>query len=343
MTNETLAAIAAENTEEGFEGPKAVKRAAFVYNPDYRVLNQHPTKPDAEFKAGIRISKKVGETYEAELVETPIQAVILFLSPSRKFKGGQAVKFKTLCQSHDGQHPSQRIDDPVCRKASKQDIVNILSSFKNTEKAKVDASVAETCNGDKLQMCGLPMGGNTYPLCPAARKDEFGRAGPCRSYMTLRCWDIKRSQEFNMEIGGGSIANGKFISPLYVFLRYLQSQGPKGLPCYAFSLKLSSLKEGNGYILNITDIQPIENAENRALMKARGIAARDLYERQSHMLSKEAYDKSRQSQPASTAVHQGAEVSKAVTAIPAEPVATTFSSDGSKEAGVSFDSDDIPF
>jgi hypothetical protein len=140
-----------------------------------------------------------------------------------------------------------------------------------------------------------------------------------------------------MELTGGSISYGKFIAPFHEFFKFLRSAGPKvddkptGLPCFAFRVDISPLLVNSFYIVNVNNWKPIDNPDNRRDMKKRADDAKLRYEKIASRLSKEAYQKLKESK-------DEAKQSSKIEVAPQEP---TLAPEPYKS--VSFEEDDINF
>lgn len=244
----------------------------------YKILN--PSPQGTEFAPGIRmtLNEKVGDKWvKRHEVIDDLRAVILFNSSIRALRTGMGKTFRTLCSSDDGVSPSLKIESPLCRKATMQDLAQIMSQWKNMSKARVDAQIAEvTAGSGNLQICGLKTKNGTIALCPYARKDPITKqAGPCKESMLLFGYDIKRQREFYFDL---TIANlGKIkdsVSPLRDFYQFIQKENK---PCYAYTVNFKPLKQGKFYILGVDNIKPIENPDNFTKMEAMANQRRDTY------------------------------------------------------------------
>jgi hypothetical protein len=365
---DVLDAIGAEAFDPTFSGMLEYNKAKrpreekeHIYH-SYKVWNPNPQKPDAEKTPGIVMRtttfKIGGERESTTEVVQKVKAVILFASPGRKLTkgGGQAV-----CQAHtvsdiDGnefvhQIPSLRIKEPLCRKASAEDVAAILSQWRSYDKAKVDAAVTELTSGGKLQACGIQAKGGFISLCPYARKDPItGQRGLCKSHFYVVAYDIERKREFTMELTGQSIeASNRFIAPFHEFFKYLRTAGTNGLPCYVFSLDIASLTVGNFNIVNISGWKPVAQAENRKQMAERAKAASERYQKAAVRLADADFKKQKESSGSSTVQvappKQQAQPQPTTPAVPpAAPLTPTPAPTGPISTGaVSFEDDDINF
>lgn len=292
---------------------------------------------------------------EREIVDKVI-AVILYTSHGRKLETGQGQSFRTICSSHDGQTPSARIDEPLCRQSTTQDLVRIMSGWRGMDQAKIDARIKEVTNdAGQLMVCGLKASNGTIELCPYAKRNAVtNKQGDCKPHIYVQAYDIKKERQFKMELTGKAIWNGKFIAPFHEFFQYLRKASPQtgGLPCYAFVVELSAATDGSTYYLNVTNWKPISQLENRNKMKELALKAREGYEKQATRLSKKEYDRvkalkeqeKKASEPA-VAVTKPVEAQKVDTKpaphIPFDP--PTPVSSPAPVVPVSFEEDDIPF
>lgn len=326
-----------------------------------KVWNPNPQKLDVPKTPGLVITTKRKEggkwTNEKENVDT-IKAVILFSSPGRKLEKGVGKDHQTICSSHcvsksEGEQfakqiPSLRIKEPLCRKASAQDVAGIFSQWKNYDEAKVNAAVTEVTEGGKLQVCGIRMDGGFATLCPFAKKDPItGQKAACKPHIFVRAYDVERKREFTMELTGQSIDySNRFVAPYHEFFKFIRSAGPvengknKGLPSYAFVVTLSALQVGQYYILNINKWVPIAKAENRQEMKEKARLAAEAYEKAAHRLSKEDYDKIKAQKAGTDKPVQLQEQVQAKPVVKSEPVVAQAALPVEK---VSFEVDDIDF
>lgn len=269
--------------------------------PTYKVWNPNPTeKGDAT--PGIvmtTVEVKGDEKIKHKEVVDSVKAVILYQSPGRKLARGTGKTFQVACQSHDGLRPSLRVEAPLCRKLTAEDVASVFSQWKGYDQARVSAKVQEvTEHTGKLQFCSLKTNDGFIRLCPYAKKDpDTGRAGACKEHIFVHCYDLEREREFKMELTGRSIERGNFTSPFHEFFKGLREQGPvingkpRGLPCFAFSVTMSSAPSGGFFYLNVTNPTPIESAEERSRYKVKAEKAREAYEKDAHRLSQAEYDK----------------------------------------------------
>lgn len=353
MDDKVMAEIRAESTGENAgdleyrnERSKVpTKRAAFykVWNADPKVVYNDETGPKRT--PGIVMVTNEGTKDNPKKVTEvvdKVRAVILFKSEARKLARGSGPNWRIACQSHDGCHPSLRIEQPLCRKTKAQDLAQIFSQWKGFDEAKVNAKVQEVTDGTgELQICGLKTKNGVLTLCPFAKKDpDTGQAGACKSYIYLHCWDIDRQREFKMELGGkNTYASEKFTSPIHEFFKFLRSSehkdsegNPKGLDCFSFVVEFSPKKTEANYYLDVTNIRPIEQSSNRQDMRERAQRVKQLYEQDSLWVSKEEYEKLKQANQPKLAQPVAAPQTPTVpTPAPVE------------DKPVSFDEDDIPF
>lgn len=357
--------IGAEEYGNDSQGPFEYRAERGAQGPvtlySVKVWNPNPQKLDAPKTPGLVITTKRKDggkwTSEKENVDT-IKAVILFSSPGRKLEKGVGKDHQTICSSHcvsktEGdqfakQIPSLRIKEPLCRKATAQDVAGIFSQWKNYDDAKVNAAVSEVTEGGKLQVCGIRMDGGFATLCPFAKKDPItGQKAACKPHIYVKAYDIERKREFTMELTGQSIDySSRFVAPYHEFFKFIRSAGPvengknKGLPSYAFVVTLSALQVGQYYILNINKWVPIVKAENRLEMKEKARVAAEAYEKAAHRLSKEDYDKMKGQK---TDTSKGVQQDKQQPPTPkAEPATVTVAA-STPASPVSFDDDDINF
>lgn len=317
----------------------------FVPLAEYKIWNPDPKKPDAPRTPGIIMSTQLTtgyrpdgsaiKEYKKDLTEK-VNAVILFASPARKLKVQQGKTI--LCQSHDNHAPSLRIDQPLCRKSTTEDIVNIISQWKGLDQAKIMSKVQEVTEGGKLVFCGLQKeDGEVIPLCPFSKKDPItGASAACKQNIFVRAYDIDRKREFTMELTGSSMQNNsKFISPFHEFFRYIRTAGKDrtGLPCYVFNVTLESKVSGAYYLLGVSSPSIEADKEQRHRNRGMAIEAKEAYERAAHRLSKEAYAKSKAAQNATPATVEVKVVS--------DP--TVVAQDNRPVDETPFDDDDIPF
>jgi len=364
--------IAAEGFDPQFSGAlsysgnvgKAEREATYY---QYKVWNPNPKKPEATPTPGIVMmtTKIKGQQREKTIEVVPkVKAVLLFASPGRKLTraGGAAVCSAHTTSRIEGsifthQIPSVRIKDPLCRRASASDIATILSQWKGYDQAKIDAAVKELTEGGKLQACGIQAKDGFIPLCPYARKDPVtGKRGDCKAHFYVVAWDIERSREFTMELTGQTIENSnRFIAPFHEFWKFIRTAGPKkdnastGLPCYAFSLDISSLTIGDFNIVNIANWKPVAKAENRKQMAEKAKGAAERYQKAASKLSTEDWKAQRDAQNAAKAAAQPvAQPAPSVAPVVAAPAVKAVVNERpafalDPEPAVSFDEDDVDF
>lgn len=335
---------------------------------NYKIWNANPEYPDADKTPGVVMTTKEykgkdekGEAvYEkkVEVVES-VRAIILFSSAGRELGRGRKASFRVVCSSHDGEHPSLRIDQPLCGKATSEDVAKIISQWKGYDEAKINAKVKEVTEGGKLAVCGLKAKSGHIMLCPYARKDpDTGQFGGCKSHIYVRGYDLDREREFDLKLTGASIDNGQFIAPYHQFFMYLAATGKEvsgrkvGLPCYFFEVKLSALPRKAFFLANVSDYTPVRDKPLREKMKGMAEAAKERYLKQAARLSKEAYDKAKGEQkriepvivsepPKAPSV---ADVKPAMFPVVPSPVAAVSSTAGDEDPFAEFDADDdIPF
>lgn len=291
---------------------EAPRKSAYVPLPVYKVWNQNPKAPDVAIDGKLPKANKIiiinkgkneeGKTINvSEEVVDKVRAVILFQSSGRELGGGAGKNFRTKCQSHDGVRPSLRIDDPYCHKASASDLVKVISKWKGMDTAKIDVKVQELTEGsEQLQFCGLKTKDGVIGLCPFSRKnDDLLWPGGCKQHVYVRAYDIERKREFEMKLTGRSIDNNaKYTAPFYEFFKFLRTNFKRDgksipMPCYAFSLDLSSTANGEFFILDVKNWKPIVSPENRAEMKAKAEMTKEWYDKEALRLSKEAFEKTK--------------------------------------------------
>ena len=319
---------------EGFEDDSKVTdgRKFGPPPPIYKVWNPNPQRPEITPTPGIVMTttRKVGEEKEkqSEVVQT-VKAVILYRSHARQKSRGSGTSFRIECESHgynldetgDKMRPSLRVQQPLCRKVTAQDVAQVFSQWKGFDQAKVDAKVKEVTDGTgNLQVCGLKTSeGGFIPLCPKAKWDEDGNKPSCKPLLHIDCYDIERNRPFEMRLTGKSISNDKrFVSPFAEFFKFLRIQGEKGAPCFEYEVELSASKDGAYYYLNISKIKRIEDEGERVRMEHMALDARDAWHKKAAWVTKEQYEAQKAAGGAKTTEQE-----------PEKPV--------------SFEDDDIPF
>lgn len=350
MTQEELNAILAREENGEFVGSfKYSEKRTPMAKISYSVWNP-PLAGDVADEPGIvmRVNQKVGDKWETSKEKVPsVNAVILFATPARDFTKIRAgAKPEQLCHSHDGQHPSAKIDSPLCRKATASDVVQIISKFKGYDAAKIESVSHELTQGTgQLQMCGLKTANGFINICPYAKKDPVTGAKPgCKEQMYVAGYDLDRSRQFIMELTGKSIRMGEtFTAPIHDFFKALRKLGPagedgraKGLPCYAVKVKLAPAKDGRFYYLDVALDSHITEAEELTNMQFMAHDALDRYHKAAMRLSKEAFEASRK-EKMQAKEGQGPAVPVQPTPEPPKVI------QASPKKAVSFEEDDIPF
>ena len=293
--------IAALDDSGRFSGDLAYGKTRYPSVPRYKVWNADPRVENQVPSPGVvmKVTEGSGDnkTSTTETVES-VRSVILFTSYGRKVVTGSGKNFRTLCSSHDGHTPSLKIDEPLCRKASASDLAKIFSQWKGYDQVKVDAQIREVTQGTgELQVCGLKSKNGTIALCPYSKKDPLtGTRGPCKEHIFIEAFDLDRERNYRMELTGKSIWNSDFVAPFHEFFKFLKTGGPQKdgkpipMPCYAFEVQLSALKDGKFYLANFTNWKPLP-AEERVKMRTFAENARDAYDKDAARISKEAYEK----------------------------------------------------
>jgi len=328
MTDKDLLDEIAGEAVEGFAGEgRFGERKEFTPPlPRYRVNNRNPFNPASNegFVPGIKMTVVTGtkdaRVKQEDTVER-VQAVILYSSHGRKLETGSGASFRTVCQSHDGSVPSVRVDAPLCRQATSNDLVRILSKWKGYDAAKIDAKIKEITDGEgKLTVCGLKSASGGIPLCPFATKNPVtGKKGDCTPHFYVQAYDIKLKRQFQMELTGKAMWESKtFVAPIHQFFQFLRSQGKDkvGLPCYAFVVDLTAVSDDKYYYLGVSNWRPISDVNNRNEMKQLAMLAKSNYEKQATRLSKEAYEKARAQQQAESAANR---TDGGVSTVPSSP------------------------
>lgn len=309
-----------------YNSPKPGRVIAFH---KYKARNRNMKNPSEAFTPGIlmRTSTKEGDKWvSSDETVASVNAVILFISPMRKLEGA---KGKLVCGSHDGCAPSPNLKDPKCRKASVNDLVQILSKWKGYDEAKIKGTVGLLTNGGAtLEMCGLKKkDGDIIPLCPMAMRDkDLGKPASCKPYIMAYCYDLDRKRNFTMELSGGSIRmRDDYLAPFHQFMKRANESG---VPYFGYSVRLSSLEDGGFFLLNVDgDVQLDE--ETLADMNERALAASERHQKAATRLSREDYLAQKKEKEA-----KAAEPPSPPPSIP-KPVIQNDS--------VSFEDDDIPF
>lgn len=299
MTNDITDYLADRDFGPEFGGGDEGRRVQPPRPPFYKVINANPQKPGEAITPGIQMITKEGENKKTETVPS-LTAVILFQSAARVLGRGTGKDFKVVCSSNDGISPAVSIDNPLCRKATSQDVAKIISGWKGMDKAKVDAKLADVAPNGVLNCCGIAAGDGSIPLCPYARKDEAtGQKGACKPKVYVRAFDIERNREFEMDLSGKSIESwAKFISPFWEFIYFLRT---KKHPCFAYQVKLSVAPNGAYWYLNVSNPTPLASKELIDDMENRAYSAREAYLKRASYLSKEKYQEQRVKKKASGA------------------------------------------
>ena len=305
--------------------------------PIYKVWNPNPQNSSAPRTPGIVMVETVGEGEQREKkieIVDRVRAVILYSREGRQLASGKGANWSIKCASDDGVRPAIRIDKPLCRGTTTQDLVEVIGKWRGYDKAKVDAKVAEVVNGDgKLIVCGIRGANGTIALCPYARKDPVtGNAGGCKPFRFVHAYDIDRKREFTMQLTGKSDMHGlKFNSPIHEFYKYLRTQGEvtDGRPCghnsFGYRVVLSPAQDGNFYYLNVTDYQVIQDENNIKEMVDRAMKAAEKFTNKEQRLSKEAYEAKKAAQAqgqAATPSNPPQPVTPVTVAQPTNPVGT---------------------
>lgn len=304
--------------------------------PTYKVWNANPKSASATPTPGIVMTTTTGrgeeKTKNVEVVQT-VKAVILFRSPGRRKNRGSGATFRTECESHgyvldgkgDKMRPSLKIQEPLCRKATAQDLAQTFSQWKGYDQAKVDAKIQEVTDGTgQLQVCGLKTSsGGFIPLCPKVKWND-GDKPTCSPYLHVAAYDVERKRQFRMELTGRSMQNdNKFISPFFEFFKFLRKAKTDGATCFEYTVELAPLQNGAFYLLDVRNYEKIEDEKVLAEMEHMALESRERWMNQASWLPKEQYEAQKvasQAQPPETPV-QKAQV----------------------DAPASFDEDDIPF
>jgi hypothetical protein len=269
---------------QGFKGGRDYskpKASGNAYPLRYKVKNQKPGAPSKDFKPGITATKSTrlsDGNYEREdtLIEGQIEAVILFVSDGRSLR--VPPRFQVSCSSHDGVHPSLRIQKPLCRETTAEDLAKVFTQWRGYDKAKVEGAVEKhTAGTGKLQVCAIQKSdGGTIALCPFAKKDAVGRPPPCKQHLYVRGYDVTNARDFEMELTGGSMAyNDRFVAPIHEFFRFIQSEDKA---CYEYSVKLSAREVDGRFLLGVSEYKLLE--EKQEEFKSRATDARDRYRKQ---------------------------------------------------------------
>lgn len=269
-------------TQQGFSGGRNYKQKPQGNFPlRYKVKNQRPGINDKDFKPGIVAtkSKRLSDgTYEKEsmLLEGAIEVVILFSSDGRSLR--VPPRFQVSCGSHDAVHPSLRIQQPLCRETTAEDLARTFSQWKGYDKAKIDGAVEKhTAGSGKLQVCAIQKAdGGTIALCPFAKKDKLGRPAACKQHLYVRGFDLTNNRDFEMELTGGSMAyNQKYIAPIHEFFRFIQTEDKA---CYEYTVFLSAQEVEGRYLLGVSDYKLLEARQEE--FKNRAEEARERYRQQ---------------------------------------------------------------
>ena len=306
--------------------------------PYYKVWNANPQNPGAERTPGIVMSVKDGDSWTNEIVPR-LRAVILYTSFGRSWQvdNGKTVK----CQSHDGKQPAlAHLKNAPCGKLTSEDVATVLLGWKNADKAKVDAQVAELTEDGKLSFCGISIKGKPgeiIPLCPMARANKAEDIKVrCKPYIFMHCYDLDRQREFKMTLTGQSTYNNdRFISPFHTFMASLAKRGQDGKPIKSFNVEveLSTSPNGAMFYLNLKELSFL-SPDIRTEMKNRAVAAYEEYQKNAHRLSKEEYEKNKSSQTQPQAQATSVQQASPEPVQPARPA---------PPPPISFEDDDIPF
>lgn len=271
--NDLLAQIRSEVTDSDFV-PESTERPK---TPFYRVANRDPNKEYNEknpFLPGIVIAK------DQPPVES-VHAVILFSNNARKWQKKVSGKMELACCSYDGLTPAPRIKEPACRKLDAAGVSAVLGKFRGYDEAKIQTTTNDLTEGTgKLQFCALRTKTGGIPICPKARYDEEeGKSGPCKPYVYAVGYDLERKTLFRMDISNSSLRAQKGDKPASPFLQYRAWLAQNRLPYYAIGVKLSAVKDGQFYTLNVSDFAPVAELEVRHQLKQMADAAKESYGR----------------------------------------------------------------
>lgn len=289
--------------------------------------NPSPKNPIAKMNhtPGIILETRTKEgdkwVSDKELRNGPIDAVVLLASPARSLKGSLG---RVKCASHDGHVPSPSVDEPLCRKATSSDIVNIISKYKGYDAAKIQAVEQElTLGTGKLQFCGIKTDDGSIPICPFARKNpDTGKAGDCQRQLVLYIYIPLKGETFVAELSGKHIrADEKYTAPIHGLFKYCAAHG---VPCYGVKVRLSAVEDGAYYSMGVEILGNIEDGEE--LQRMEELAHRAL---ERH---KKKNQKREESERAATVAAQ--ETASPLQSVMPRPQAA---------AANPFDDDDIPF
>jgi hypothetical protein len=325
------------------------RRAPMPELPTYKVWNPNPKNPGQPVTPGVVMVSVTGrgaEKVKSEERTDKVRAIILFRSAGRMLAGGEGKNFNVQCQSHGyitddtgkKMRPSLKIQQPLCRDATAQDVAQIFSQWKGFDQAKIDAKVAEVTEGTGcLQVCGLKAAdGSLIALCPSARWTKVGRrniAPACQPREFIHAYDLDRKREFKMELGGQSIKNDqKYVSPLFQFYAWIRAQGKEAVS-FQYEVEISPLQNGAFYVVNVANPQKIDEAL-LAEIEPRAHDAKDRYLRQASWLPKEEYERRK--------AQAGGGDDKSPQSITSRPVQQP-ELPPALQKPVSFDDDDIPF
>lgn len=252
---------------------------------DYSVFNRFGGKKPDDKAHIIRTRTEVNKdgsgkkTYDKQTkTAEEIRACLLFWTPQRHVKGKNG---KVICSSHDGEVPSLRIDEPLCRRVSAEDLVKVIGQWKGFDQTKVDVKVMELTEGTgKLQVCGIPTKDDNFiRLCPFSKKDPVvGTPPACKESILLKGWDMDNELEFSMTLSGRSIRHDrkdseqKFTSPFFAFLQQARSSNKA---IYEFLVTLKPAENGDFWYLDVADIMPIMAKDMLEAMAERAKAAKE--------------------------------------------------------------------
>ena len=275
MTQDIYELLAQEESgaDEAFKVKES--RAQFV-NIQYKVLNSKPGDP-APDKSGIVKTKSAKADGKKQILSSDlvdeVRAVILYTSDSRLL-----YTTKVVCCSDDGYTPSGRIESPMCKRATAQDVAEVLSKFKGYDQARITSVTQElTQDTGKLCHCSIQTNNGFIPICPASRYDDMGRPPACKQQVFVAAWDIDAECLFYMTLTGLSIRNDrKFKSPFHCFRDFLAK---KKVPAYCIEVTLSAAKAERSYVLDVQNFTPVADAAKRGEFKKMAEAELERYVR----------------------------------------------------------------
>ena len=223
--------------------------------PYLQLINKYPNGGQQKHQPGTLVMGNPGTVVEQ------VRATLLYCGYQRKVKRWANGKMEVLCQSFDNEFPAARIGNPFCRKSDQHAIATLLAKYDWLDKARIQAIVSQVTESGRLAKCMYRTEeGYEFPLCPAARKDEFGNKAPCDQSFAFEAIDTESQTLFRMEVKGLSLQDwGGYKSPLREFQEYCRVHQ---VPYYHLEVTLHAAVGPKGfYVLGVRDIQVIEDVE----------------------------------------------------------------------------------